>query len=531
MCTRVTDAKFICHLRRDICGIAGIIAGIGMLIMPQLNGIPSGSRLKVGEAPAANPQDGIAPSVPINAPHALRPDDAKGGGFFRGHGSSSAPKRGNELQRPEGRFVHVTGRILNIEGRPVRGVIIRVSAVARAKEGDLSAWIETLQRGRIYAANVLLERIRPIDTGWPQLTTKTDIEGRFVLPELDAERIVTLTAQGSTIATVNLTVVTRRLEPLTVIPNKIYGADFVAKLPPSGTISGIVCAAEDRLPLPDVTVRTVVPACYAWQVTNDARTTTDARGRFRLQGLPANWRGDLLVCPNAGQPYFKKLVDVGDAQPTPNENRSASMDIALRRGIWIEGKISEMATGLALSGVPLRYAPFKENPFARGLPGFLAQRGNPVLTDINRSSDGQDQALTNADGRYRLVGLPGRGIVTVNLADKPFIQDGFSGFDAGGDVRFYPASALAFTLIPPTNLFLDPIREIDPPADASSFHVDFEFARGAKVRLRLIDTGCQPVAGASACYLLFRNRVANRPMGDRAITARCLLPRSAGPRA
>ena len=92
-----------------------------------------------------------------------------------------------------------------------------------------------------------------------------------------------------------------------------------------------------------------------------------------------------------------------------------SVEVALHRGIWIEGKLTEKATGNPVPDARLHYLPFLENTFAQAHPVF----------DKDGNTDGvgfQDRYQTKADGTFRLVGLPGRAIVGAIVQDKQYLQ-------------------------------------------------------------------------------------------------------------
>ena len=41
----------------------------------------------------------------------------------------------------------INGRIVDLEGRPVPGVVVKVESVQVPKEGDLTSWIEAVKKG------------------------------------------------------------------------------------------------------------------------------------------------------------------------------------------------------------------------------------------------------------------------------------------------------------------------------------------------------------------------------------------------
>ena len=209
------------------------------------------------------------------------------------------------------------------------------------------------------------------------------------------------------------------------------------------------------------------------------RTTTDADGRFRLTGMPGGKGTKLVVFPAEDQPYFIQAVE------DPAAPGDASVEVALTRGIWIEGKVTEQATGQPVADVDLIYSPARDNEFARNNPIFrpTAVVNGPAMLNPPHN---------RADGSYRLVGLPGRGIVGAQGGLRYLSgvgADAIGGRDAAGRFADYNPR---FSKRTPTAM-----QEINPPADATVVAVNFEFRTGASVRLRFADSAGRPVSGVT----------------------------------
>ena len=91
--------------------------------------------------------------------------------------------------------------------------------------------------------------------------------------------------------------------------------------------------------------------------------------------------------------------------PDPPGPGRCPVELALQRGIWIEGKLTEKATGKPVAEAWLHYFPFLENKFAQQHPVFDRAR------QYGRQSDFNNGTQTKSDGTFKLVGLPGRAIV------------------------------------------------------------------------------------------------------------------------
>ena len=95
------------------------------------------------------------------------------------------------------------------------------------------------------------------------------------------------------------------------------------------------------------------------------RTTTDAQGRYRLTGMPKGEGNQIMAVPGSDQPYLLAHKDVPDSPGLD----PVTVDFELKRGIWIEGKITDKVTGKPLQGT-VEYFALSSNPNLRDYPGF-----------------------------------------------------------------------------------------------------------------------------------------------------------------
>src|SRR5262249_23637081 len=108
------------------------------------------------------------------------------------------------------RDVPITGRIVDLEGRPIPGVTVQVDSTYKAKGGDLTPWLEAVRRSEPpWVAYRHLEE----DKEKPSGKAETDAQGRFRIEGLGAEKVVYLFIEGPTVAHTQVPVVTRRIEP------------------------------------------------------------------------------------------------------------------------------------------------------------------------------------------------------------------------------------------------------------------------------------------------------------------------------
>ena len=316
--------------------------------------------------------------------------------------------------------VPINGRIVDLEGRPVAGVSVKVESVRIPKSDDLTPWLEGVKKGEppwVVARHIDWERKAP-ETAAREATT--DADGRFRLAGFGAERAVSLGFRGDTIAYTTIDVVTRTTDPVQARgfsdnhgpgPETIYGAVFTYTARPGRRVEGVVRDAKTGEPMGGVAVESYRFAGSDFVDTRALKTTTGQDGRFRLVGLPKGRGNVVIAVPNDDQPYFMQEVNVGD----PPGIDPVNVPIGLHRGIWIIGKVTDKATGEPVQNARLHYLPFLDNTFVQGLPEF----------DKNGNVDGsQMRYQTKADGTYKLVGMPGRAIVGVDDDGKKTYRSG-----------------------------------------------------------------------------------------------------------
>src|SRR5262249_7428586 len=73
-----------------------------------------------------------------------------------------------------------------------------------------------------------------------------------------------------------------------------------------------------------------------------------------------------------------------------------TVDVKLKRGVWITGKVTDKVTGKPVPSW-IRYGVFEDNPNRRGAPGLTFEH---------------DMKTRPEDATFRFVGLPGHGVVT-----------------------------------------------------------------------------------------------------------------------
>jgi hypothetical protein len=406
--------------------------------------------------------------------------------------------------------VPITGRIVNLEGQPVAGVSVNVEEFRVPKEDNLTNWLKAVEKGAPpwVAANLIDWNRKAPEKAGREATT--DNNGRFRLEGFGGERSLELSLQHEGITYKRIEVVTRKMNPIPARgfrnqygpgAGTIYGADFVYAAAPSRPIQGVVKDAKTGQLLAGVEIRSTRFAESDFVGTMSIRTTTDSQGRFRLDGLPKGKGNQLLVVPNDAQPYFLHEVRV----PDPPGGGAVSIEVTLHRGIWIEGKLTDGATGKPIPAARISYLPFLENKFAQAIPEFGEDRNT-------HGTEFQDRYLSKADGSFRLVGLPGRAIVGAVVVDREYMtgagSESIRGMTKGGHFETYGNP------VPAGKHWPTVMKEIDPPAAADVIHVDLQAVAGDSVRLTVVDAKGKPVRGVRTLGMTGRGSYEREALAD-----------------
>ncbi len=471
---------------------ATLLAGLAGTILAGLLGVGGRSR----DLLADEPKPGMSATA----------DDPKSASFNLAFGqaiktSEQPADIKDEQGKVSARDVPITGRIVDLEGRPIQGVRVQVDSTNKAKEGDLTPWIEAMRRGE---PSWVAYRLLKEDKEKPSSKTESDAQGRFRLEGLGAEKVVTLSIEGPTVAHTHLEVVTRLVEPFPAkgFTNRygpgtqtIYGANLTLSAAPGRAVEGVVRDEKTKEVMKDVEVRSLRFAGSDLGGILSLKTRTDAEGRFRLAGFPKGDGNKLLVVPNDDQPYFMQDLDM----PDPPGIGAIPVEIGLHRGTWIEGRVTDQETGAPVAGSWLHYLPFLENQFVEAIPEF--QGG------IYRAGSAfQDRYQSKADGTFRLVGLPGRAIVgAVVYRGKTYRQgagaESIHGMNESGHF------ATVHNPVTANRLFPTSMKEINPAEGAETVHVDIALDPGATVHLRVVDQQGKPVTGVKTGGRLGRDRL------------------------
>lgn len=385
----------------------------------------------------------------------------------------------------------VRGRVLNLEGRPVSGARVDVTILIR--DTEVLTKLQQMQS----------KGIREVFGVWGTMATSpamlpsatTDADGRFEIRGLGRDRLVNLRIVGPQIAVSLLQVVTRPM-PKTEIhlrsrgggptgngPDIFYGSQFEFVAAPGVPVEGTVTDEETGAPIAGVLVASdwlrVPPTVSPHGLIS---AVSDAKGRFKLEGMPLDDVNTLKVFP-LDLPYQSVgPLDVPRGKPP----QSISRDIKLRRGVWAVGRVQNVKTGEPVRG-RLFYTPFRSNELAKRYARYQSRV---------RSGFGNDpEGFTDDEGRFRILVIPGRGLVCFNSNAGHYVGgNGAASIPElaklkskrGGEGPTYDSFV-------PT--FFDAVREISPAVDAKTVEVNLSVDPGQDVALRIVDPSGKPLAG------------------------------------
>ena len=383
--------------------------------------------------------------------------------------------------------VPIEGRIVDPQGNPVAGAKIEMDTIHASLDADLSAWLEAVGAGQSpHSAHPALSKGTLPAFGAQRWTDiRTDEDGRFRVSGVGRERVAKLKLTGAKIVTRTIRVATRRMEPIQQpaydfrdafsITN--YGAQFEYRALASRPIEGVARDAQTGEPLAGVEVWSDKFSGENIIGIHSIKTRTDENGRYRIEGMPKG-AGNQIVAVPVDLPYFTRRLDV----PDPAGGEPVELDVEMHRGVWVTGTVTAADTNQPVAA-KMHYIPFPDNPHAPDTPEFL---------------DGshrwpQDRYRTQADGSYRVVALPGRGIVGVNSMSEAY--PGGQGYEMIEGVEDHKAFMKYGGVFAPTPKFPTAVKEINPGHGEPRIVCDFALDPGGTVTLQAVDPDGAPLTG------------------------------------
>jgi hypothetical protein len=310
--------------------------------------------------------------------------------------------------------VPIDGRLTGLEGKPVPNLTVSVASLM-----DFPA--ELLKKLRENAGQVnpaLWGEMRNaliLGKEGPIVPFRTGIDGRFHLTGVGRDRGVLLLIEGVSLEQSFAMVYTSSdrayIPPLLPSDNsgerKLFGPRFELTVAPGRVIEGVIRDRDSGRAVSGANVR-------SWTI---GMTTSDTQGRFRIAGQPKG-RDNIIEVTNGEQPYIKVDKPIGD----PPGVGPIPVEIALKRGVWVEGQVRDRANGRPVEAI-VQYYPLRDNPHLKDCP-------DASFLDNNVSDEAE--VPTDANGKFRAVALPGAGILTVRTVRRDYLTaQSLSAKDAG----------------------------------------------------------------------------------------------------
>jgi RNA polymerase sigma factor (sigma-70 family) len=421
--------------------------------------------------------------------------------------------------------VPIAGRILDLEGRPIKGAAVKVLRAQTTPAEDLTPVFQAWQ-GDAERATHLLTRSLPLP-GWGGVPTEltTDADGRFRITGVGRERMVVLKVEGETIEHKTLHVFTRAGADVAALtrpdsskqmpgmprraPATAYGPTFEHPAQPCKPIVGVVRDRATGKPLAGVGISGSAANHY-WE--DYASAQTDAEGRFRLVGVAkaAHYR----VNAYAGTPYLPSEHQVGDSEGL----QPLTVDFEVVRGVQVKGRITDRETGKPVF-CALWYFPLADNKFFKDLPG---------KEWYQHVSQG---LRTDRDGNFSLIALPGSGVIKVRAEDEamglyteavldPAHRSRAYGDEGdGGMGQSFLSAGGSIESLTGHHAY----RLIEPPQASDTLTCDITLDRGKKVTGTVVGPNDKPLAGATVVGLTAFGG-GPVPLKDASFTAQTLNP-------
>jgi hypothetical protein len=199
-------------------------------------------------------------------------------------------------------------------------------------------------------------------------------------------------------------------------------------------------------------------------------------GRYRLVGMPSEGRIRVWAAPGKGQPYLKQTI--GRSIDSAGGD-AVTVDFQLARGVLMRGRITDAETGKPV----------------RGMVTYLAFSDNPYLSKVPEIGGDGPSVLTEKDGSYETVGLPGRGVLGASATDDRFTKSRPEQWGEPPDENGWYTTAQMGLMR--ADSFHRVVR-VDPKEGATTLEQDFVLDRGIAIAGKLVDPDGRPVNRASA---------------------------------
>ncbi|MCA9072397.1 MAG: carboxypeptidase regulatory-like domain-containing protein, partial [Planctomycetaceae bacterium] len=304
----------------------------------------------------------------------------------------------------------------------------------------------------------------------------TDAKGQFEILGLPTNRKkVRLVVSGPSIAT--------KIFSVDIGPNGRAPVEVIVK--PTKPIEGTVRDRDTGEPISGVVV-------YGEQDKNHrlVRALTNARGEYRLIGLPKSKRYQLTTYSPFSKGYLTRYTSVSD---TP-ELKAVPHEIRMRRGLPVHLTLIDKKTRKRLHP-EVHYSPTTDNPLHREAGSALYW---PM--DEHRRMHAADE-----NGVVRFLAYPGRGLVSIVLQGGGYLPVGDTK-EITENMQSDPT--FGFASLGPA------YRAINPKPGDGVLKVELEADPGESQSAKLIDEQGKSIHGAKASNLYYNAYLDSHSVGS-----------------
>ena len=305
--------------------------------------------------------------------------------------------------------IPINGRLLDQEARPLAGVRASVFTIIEPPNRDVREFVRRVRSpDRETQARAWDELRSCVMLGFYDRTPSavTNAHGEFLLTGVGRDRLVLLELHGAMVAdsmVMAMTTSESLEEPLSYSPGsgytyRVLGPRFEQRLPPGRELAGTIHDRETGEPLAGIRVLRVHDSDESASMA-----ISDAQGRYRLTGQP--FSASLPISfDSQGLPYFSSSHNV----TIPPGTGAVMLDLALVRGVVVEGRVIDRATSRPV----------------RARIGYFPLLDNPIFMDdhpATRKDEFTSMVGTDMNGHFRLVALPGTGLLGVLSQERGYL--------------------------------------------------------------------------------------------------------------
>jgi RNA polymerase sigma factor (sigma-70 family) len=391
----------------------------------------------------------------------------------------------------------ITGRVIDTEGKPVAGARVFPQRITAPKAGNLDAILGAMKANTLDYSHPTGGLATRQNWAGAVVAATTGADGRFSLAGSGTERLIEVSVSADGFADRSVQVVNRPKFD----PRAINAAAEAARKETPGRPARFVSGPEMSVilergkPIEGVVLdaATKKPVAGAWVSDLSAGVKTDAAGRFKLSRARKAKSYTLYVGASEGSLFLPRTVRVDDTEGyTP-----VTCSIELRRGVVVTGRVTDRATG---------------KPASAGVV-VVPLSGNKYFHEYHPGSTFAERTThhTDKDGRFRVVTVPGKLLVTVQGFERVTVGDARlmpfrgAGIDPAHPDEFKsdrmpgaPAVQFADMSLQPLSNADHGVRVIHVPPDAKPVVLGFALERGVAGRVRFAGPDGKPVSGVTA---------------------------------